>query len=256
MHATNTRTDNPQLSAQLFRSILYRSVARTELFTLLHVQHSASWPIWVYCSILLDVLHRRLFLPLLPVLRHNYPVLLKLSHADFNRFFAIDLTCSSCIWLKIEYCFIRIIPDRAENPEGKFFLDTKRIQSNIFIDERYGTVTIQAAEIIIKSFLTFCLPIEFLSSPTCESLSFDVCSSGCSQRKSHSTYASKSIIRRHQESSYSFESVSRWLPELSKQVVFIGSQIHGPSGDASFPLSTYAHINRILYNTTFFAHSY
>lgn len=42
MHATNTRTDNPQLSAQLFRSILYRSVARTELFTLLHVQHSAS----------------------------------------------------------------------------------------------------------------------------------------------------------------------------------------------------------------------
>ena len=170
MHATNTRTDNPQLSAQLFRSILYRSVARTELFTLLHVQHSASWPIWVYCSILLDVLHRRWFLPFLPVLRHNYPVLLKLSHADFNRFFAIDLTCSSCIWLKIEYCFIRIIPDRAENPEGKFFLDTKRIQSNIFIDERYGTVTIQAAEIIIKSFLTFCLPIEFLSSPTCESL--------------------------------------------------------------------------------------
>ena len=41
---------------------------------------------------------------------------------------------------------------------------------------------------------------------------------------------------RRQESSFSFEDVSKWHHRLTEEIILLGTQIHGPMGDSSFRL--------------------
>jgi hypothetical protein len=43
------------------------------------------------------------------------------------------------------------------------------------------------------------------------------------------------MTARRQETSVTLESVSKWLNKLSDEIIYLGSQIHGPLGDASLP---------------------
>ena len=51
------------------------------------------------------------------------------------------------------------------------------------------------------------------------------------------------MASRRQETSVPLESVSKWLNRLSVEIIYLGSQIHGPLGDASLPFSKSASIS-------------
>lgn len=136
----------------------------------------------------------------------------------------------------------RNIPDRSDTIDGQAFLASKRTSHSIFFDCRslslFCSIVFLSLTMRFYAHSTHTALFPFLIE-TC--LNIFMINPPSTSSSSPSSSSPTSPALRRQETSVPLEAVSIWLSRLSKEIIYLGSQIHGPLGDASLPFSELTH---------------